>query len=182
MFIKSIVFTSIFLFFSTLSGLAQSTLHQDTTFTKGEMLLGPHIGLAAFGSAPSFGANFEEGIMNPGEVGPGSIGISGRVDYFSFSDVDWRYTWIAVGVFANYHFQMSDKAWDPFVGLGLGYENVSESWAGEGLSYNYNGGWNSGLYLAGDAGIRYFFSPSMAARAQLGFGITYLVVGLDFRL
>ena len=150
-------------------------------FNKGSMLLGPHIGLAAFGSAPAFGVNFETGVTEPGKAGPGVIGISGRVDYFGFSEIDWKYTWIAVGVFANYHFAVNTP-WDPFLGIGLGYQNVSVSWTGASGEQFGSGAWGSGVYFSGDAGIRYFFSPTMAARAQLGFGVTYLVLGLDFGL
>lgn len=151
-------------------------------FHNGDMFIGPHIGLAAFGSAPAFGANFEMGITDSGKTGPGLIGISGRVDYFGFSDIDWKYTWISVGVFANYHFILSDRTWDPFVGVGLGYQSVSTSWVGEGSSFGYSGSWGSGIYFAGDAGVRYFFSPAFDARAQAGFGMTWLVVGVDFKL
>jgi hypothetical protein len=151
-------------------------------FTKGSFLLGPHIGLAAYSSAPAFGVNGEYGITQPGKAGPGTIGISGRFDYFGFSDAYWKYTWIALGAFANYHFAVS-APWDPFIGLGLGYENVSTSYEGPDGSQSLNdAGWGSGMYFSGTAGVRYFFSPTMAARAQLGFGITYLVLGLDFGL
>src|SRR4051812_9259871 len=150
-------------------------------FAKGSTFLGPHIGLAAFGSAPAFGANLEFGVTEPGKAGPGIIGVAGRLDYFGFSDVYYKYTWIAVGVFANYHFAMDAKMWDPFLGLGLGYQNVSVSAQGDDNPFSTSA-WGSGVYFAGNAGIRYFFSPNFAARAQLGFGITYLVVGVDFGL
>jgi hypothetical protein len=150
-------------------------------FAKGSMLLGPHIGLAAFGSAPAFGANFEVAVTEPGKAGPGIIGVSGRFDYFGFDDGFATYTWTAFGVFANYHFAMDAKMWDPFVGLGLGYQNVSFKWKGDENSL-FGSAWGSGVYFAGNAGVRYYFSPNLAARAQLGFGITYLVVGVDFGL
>jgi len=150
-------------------------------FVKGSMLLGPHIGLSAFGSAPAFGANFEVGVTEPGKAGPGIIGVSGRFDYFGFDDGFATYTWTAFGVFANYHFAMDAKMWDPFVGLGLGYQNVSFKWNGE-ENTPFASAWGSGVYFAGNAGVRYFFSPAFDARAQLGFGITYLVVGVDFGL
>src|SRR5437762_13472783 len=90
-------------------------------FGKGSTLLGPHVGLAAFSSAPLFGANLEIGVTEPGKAGPGIIGVGGRVDYFSYSydygfgtGDSWKYTWIVAGVFGNYHFALDDKTWDPF--------------------------------------------------------------------
>jgi len=155
---------------------AQSSSAQ---FVNGKFLLGPHIGLSAYGSAPSFGANFETAITQPGKAGPGIIGISGRFDYFGFSEIYWKYTWITIGVYANYHFALEDKTWDPFLGLGLGYQNVSVSSIGDN-TFNYGSAWGSGIFFSLQAGARYFFSDNLALRALLGFGITYIVVGLDF--
>jgi hypothetical protein len=149
-------------------------------FNKGSMLIGPHIGLAAYGGSPAFGANFEVGITEPGKAGPGIIGISGRLDYWSYGfDSFDKFTWITVGVFGNYHFQLDDKRWDLFAGLGLGYQNVSWSYSGPGSGIASYG---SGIFFAGDAGARYFFSPGFAARAMVGFGLEWLVVGVDFAL
>jgi hypothetical protein len=151
-------------------------------FMNGKMLLGPHIGLSGVGGQPTFGANFEVGVTEPGKAGPGIIGISGRVDYWSYSfDSYDKYTWITVGAFANYHFILDDKKWDLFAGLGLGYQNVSWSYSGPttGLAAS---SWGSGIWIAGNAGARYFFSPGLAARALVGFGLTTLVLGVDFGL
>jgi hypothetical protein len=150
-------------------------------FGMGSTLLGPHLGLAAYGGGISFGANFEKSFIEPGKFGPGIVGISGRFDYFGFSEIYWKYTWIAISACANYHFKMDDNKWDPFLGLGLGYENVSVSAIGDN-TLNYGSGWGSGIYISGNAGIRYYLSPAMALRAQAGFGVTYLVLGLDFGL
>jgi hypothetical protein len=110
------------------------------------------------------------------------IGISGRVDYWSFGfDQFDKFTWITFGVFGNYHLALEDKKWDLFAGLGLGYQNVSWSYSGSALG----GGiatYGSGVFFAGDAGARYFFSSSIAARAMVGFGLEWLVIGVDFAL
>jgi hypothetical protein len=42
--------------------------------------------------------------------------------------------------------------------------------------------WGSGIFFSVEAGIRYFFSPNLALRALLGFGVTYIVIGIDFGL
>src|SRR5438094_856614 len=81
-----------------------SPQHSSAQFTSSSTLIGPHIGLAAYGSAPLFGANFETAVTEAGKAGPGIIGVGGRVDYFSYSYFsDWTYTWITVGVVGNYH-------------------------------------------------------------------------------
>ena len=82
-------------------------------------------------------------------------------------------------MYANYHFALEDKTWDPFLGLGLGYQNVSSSYDGP-FGSLYSSAWGSGIFFSLQAGARYFFSDNLALRALLGFGITYIVVGLDF--
>lgn len=149
-------------------------------FENGKVYLGPHIGLSAIGSSPTFGANFEVPVTQPGKAGPGIIGVSGRLDYWSWSYSSFdKFTWITIAVYGNYHFALDDKTWDPFVGLGLGYENVSWSYSGIGGGTNL---YPSSIFFSMEAGARYFFSPNFALRALLGFGITYIVVGVDFAL
>lgn len=150
-------------------------------FNENSTLLGPHLGLAAYGSTPIFGANFETAVNKPGQLGPGILGVSGRLDYFSWNDgLYYKWTWIAAAAYLNYHFKVGETGeFDPFVGLGLGYQNVSYDYSGTGSSI---ASWGSGIYLAGNAGARYFLSRNLALRALIGFGVSYLVVGVDFGL
>ena len=149
--------------------------------TPTSFLIGPHIGFGGWGGT-SFGANAEKIVMKAGELGPGMLGISGRFDYSSFDEgwvaYNWTYTLISIGVFGNYHFKMENDKLDPFVSLGLAYEHWGVSGPESIVGYSY--AYSSGIQIAGNAGIRYFFSPAMAARAQVGFGLSVLVLGLDF--
>ncbi|MEI8135585.1 MAG: hypothetical protein WCH46_11025 [bacterium] len=123
---------------------------------------------------------FETGITEPGKVGPGIIGIGGRVDYWSWAySTDYSWTWIAISAFANYHFILTDNKWDLFAGLGLVYENIS--WSNKSALGGVNL-YPSTVTLQGNAGARYFFSPNLAGRALVGFGISYITVGVDFGL
>jgi hypothetical protein len=152
-------------------------------FVNGKVYLGPHIGLSAVGSSPAFGVNFEAPITQPGKVGPGMLGISARIDYWSWSygflTDNATYTYITVAALVNYHLLLEDKTWDPFVGLGLAYIHTSFSWPG---SEAFNNIYPSYITIVGTAGVRYFFSPNFAARAMLGFGVTFVTVGVDFGL
>ncbi len=147
-------------------------------FSTSTFAIGPHLGLGGWGGT-TFGAYGEKGITKPGEVGPGILGISGRVDYSGWSDGEWTWYVIAVGAFVNYHFKMESTTWDPFVSLGLAYEHFGYS----GPTYSWwTPSWSSGIYIAGNAGIRYFFNPNIAARALVGFGLSLLALGVDFVL
>jgi outer membrane protein W len=77
-------------------------------------------------------------------------------------------------VTANYHFNVkSNPKVDPFVGLGLGNSSVST---------DYTGGYSSGVYFIGRAGIRYFYKPRLALYADVGAGAATLNAGVTFGL
>ncbi|HUI31420.1 MAG TPA: outer membrane beta-barrel protein [Candidatus Acidoferrales bacterium] len=143
---------------------------------------GVHIGLSGVGSTLTLGADYERGITNPGEVGPGIIGIGGLLDYYHWSENELGFggswTYIDIGVSGMYHFVLDNKKWDPFLGLVLGYEIATWSWSGgSGLSSPTAGGFT----LGGSAGIRYFLSDSWALQARVGFGFYIFAVGVDYK-
>ncbi len=150
-------------------------------FEYGKNYIGPHIGLSGVGSALTLGADYERGITQVGEVGPGIIGIGGMFDYFSYGDAALygKWTYIDIGVSGMYHFVLDNKKWDPFLGLVLGYEIASWSWNSgySGLASPSAGG----FALGGSAGIRYFLSDNLALQARVGFGFYLLAVGVDFK-
>ncbi|MFZ1080396.1 MAG: outer membrane beta-barrel protein [Candidatus Kryptoniota bacterium] len=143
---------------------------------------GVHIGLSGVGSALTLGLDYERGITNVGEVGPGIIGIGGLFDYYSYSEnfVDaGSWTFIDFGVSGMYHFVLDNKKWDPFLGLVLGYEVATWKW-----NNAYYGNYSpsaGGFTLGGSAGIRYFFSDNWAAQARVGFGFYIFAVGVDYK-
>jgi hypothetical protein len=143
-------------------------------YKEGKSYLGPRVGLGVNGSSFSVGAGYEYGVTE-------DISVGALIDYYSW---DWgygiKYKYIVFGAQGNYHFGKLlkwDSKLDPFAGLILGYESIS--WSGN-TPY---AGWaanDSRLVLGGQAGIRYFVSPTVALYGQAGFGITYLKVGVDF--
>ena len=143
---------------------------------------GVHIGLSGVGSALTLGADYERGITNPGEVGPGIIGIGGLFDYYSYSDAGLygKWTYIDFGVSGMYHFVLDNKKWDPFLGLVLGYEVASWSW-NSGYSSILGSPTAGGFTIGGSAGIRYFLNDNWALQARLGFGFYILAVGVDYK-
>ncbi len=152
-------------------------------FNKGGNYFGPHLGLSGVGSTLTLGLDYEHGITNPGEVGPGIIGIGGLFDYYSFSEDYFAdagsWTYIDFGVSGMYHFVLDNEKWDPFIGLVLGYEVANWKWKNE-----YYGGYSpsaGGFTLGGSAGIRYFFDNNWAIQARAGFGFYILAVGIDYK-
>jgi hypothetical protein len=149
---------------------------------KGKSYIGPRVGIGINGSSIAFGAGYEYGVTE-------EIGVGALVDYYQWT-YDWygsyggKYTYIVFGAQGNYHFGKIlkwDSKLDPFAGVVLGYESVSWKWDNEpGVSSTWSAN-ASQIVFGGQAGIRYFFSPSIALYAQAGFGITYVKAGIDFK-
>ena len=158
-------------------------------FEVGKSHAGPSIGIGFGGYGLSFGADYEYGmsLKDIGVDAPGALGIGGIVRYYNWSEsyfyYRWSYTDIIIGAQGNYHFKLDNNKLDPWIGLVLGFDIASSSWdgpAGFGSDYSTSSG---GLFFNGNAGVRYWFSPTMAARASLGFGsiVSSLIVGVDFK-
>lgn len=139
---------------------------------------GAHIGLSGVGSALTLGLDYERGITDIGQVGPGIIGLGGLFDYYSYSYFETvKVTYIDLGVSGMYHFVLDNKKLDPFVGLVLGYEITS--WSN--TFYGYVEPSVGGFTLGGSAGIRYFLNDNWALQARVGFGFYILAVGVDYK-
>ncbi|HVZ37882.1 MAG TPA: hypothetical protein VHI13_01265 [Candidatus Kapabacteria bacterium] len=178
---QALAATTAILFFAT---TAQAQIETDGAY------LGPHIGLGAYGNGISLGGDGEYILTKPGEAGPGRIGIGGTVDYWSWSsasggnDYYWTYSWVPIGVYGAYHFVLSDKKWDLFAGLGIGYIIVNATWhkPNGGLAETDYPAYSSGAYWSAVAGLRYFLSPGLALHARLGLGASVLSAGINVRL
>jgi hypothetical protein len=158
-------------------------------FEVGKSYIGPSIGIGFGGYGLSFGADYEYGmsLKDIGVDAPGALGIGGLVRYYNWSEsyftYKWSYTDIIIGAQGNYHFKLENNKIDPYLGIVLGFDIASSSWNGPtgfGDQYSTSSG---GLFFNGNAGVRYWFSPTMAARASFGFGniVSSLILGLDFK-
>lgn len=152
-------------------------------FETGKFYVGPHIGLGSVGGTVSFGGDAEYGITKPGEVGSGRIGIGATVDYWKWNYSSyWSYSYIPIGVFGAYHFDLTDRKIDPYLGLGLGYYVVNSTWEGADGIEHTSSSYSSSTYWNLVAGIRYFFTPNFAAQARVGLGASWLSAGVNFGL
>ena len=162
------------------------TTFSNAQFVANKHYLGPSIGLSFLGSAPQFGLNYEYG-MDVKDFG--KLGIGGIFRYWSYSEDygygssgKWNYTDILIGAQANYHFKVGDGKFDPWLGLTLAYDAGSVKW--DGPSGTYATPTYGGMFFGGNAGGRYWFSPTMAVSARIGFGsLGYgaLDLGIDFK-
>ena len=158
----------------------KKVVEQPYGFTKDKHYLGPSIGFNLFSmlnSTVMLGVNYEYGIDE-------NFGVGGIFRYQSFSEDDLLGdvldTYIVFGVEGNLHFK--DNKWDPFIGLILGYANVStslNSWAKE------RGTESSGkLFFSAHITQRYWVRSNIGVQARLSFGSllgTAIEFGLDYK-
>jgi hypothetical protein len=169
-------------------------LAQESTFKQGDKVLNLGIG---FGSTFYSGTGYKAGIppisaslefgVKDGVLDKGSIGIGGYLGYsshkweYSNTGYGWKYTNIILGVRGVFHYPLVDKL-DTYTGLLLGY-NISSS-----KEYG-NAGVYGNLYSASAGGVayswfiggRYYFTDKFAGMLELGYGITYLNLGIALK-
>jgi hypothetical protein len=155
---------------------AQATDGFTLTYTD----IGATIGLGGLsGASLAFGGRFEKAIKSVPDLGNGIIGIQAGADFYSWDNGFYSWSWIPIGVTANYHFDLENNKIDPFLGAGLGYTIVSCDYSGVGIFDC--GTYSSGIYFLGKAGIRYFLSR-LALYADVGAGAATLNVGAMFKI
>lgn len=172
--------------------LAASTTLYAQQFQKGTNLLGVGIGLGSslggftYGSqAPAISLQYERGIWDIG--GPGVISLGGYAGRKSFKysgdgyTQKWGYT--IIGVRSAYHYNgiKSDK-FDVYAGLMLSYNILNYSYKdNDGNNVSGAGSYGSAAGFTAFIGGRYFFTQKVAAFAELGYGVSYLTLGIAFK-
>ncbi|TLX72265.1 hypothetical protein E9993_18295 [Labilibacter sediminis] len=163
--------------------------------TYGEHSLGIGIGVPAINNthtsrSPAITATYEYGFSD--KIGIGYIGGGALL---SFSGAENEYTYIntkhtsnysnvIMGPRAAYHFDMveltGDNNWsniDVYSGLFLGLNFQNHKYTNTEIKQN-----NTKLITDIFAGIRYGFNDKLGAFAEVGFGVTYLNLGVNVRL
>ncbi len=153
-------------------------------------LLGGSLGFWAKGEVPMFGVNFESNIV---QAGVGTVGLGGIFRYYTFTNTygngdSRRYTFTSFGAQLNYNFnQIGDGRFVPSLGLVVGYNKVNNTYTDvtRNAVYITDVTYNSGAWIWGQVGMRYFFNPNVAGSLRLGLGnndFNTVELGVDFKL
>lgn len=156
-------------------------------FHKGAFYLGGGLGLGSglgFLGGVAFIANAEYTVTN-------EIGIGGSVGYWSYTDelssfgltVKYKYSNIPIIASGAYHFPLGNPKLDLAAGVSPGYYIVNAS------SEISGGSTTLGIAAASACGIawgvfglaRYFVTDHLSLRGKLGYGITVVELGVDFK-
>jgi hypothetical protein len=120
------------------------------------------------------------------DLGPGNLGVGAYMGYSAYKyeyydDWGWKYNTLIIGARGTYHFvDLVDKL-DLYGGIMLGAEIVSSKEFGDyyGDDYNANSG---GVAYDVFGGARYYFSDSFGVMGELGYGISWLKIGVSLKL
>lgn len=166
-------------------------------FEKGTNVISAGVGLGgSFGSytygsqTPAISLQYEKGMWDIG--GPGVISLggyagikgyknSGSSGSYHYSE-KWNYT--VIGVRSAYHYNgIKNEKFDVYGGLMLSYNILSYKFTdNSGGSSTYRGGnYGSNLGLSAYAGARYLFTDNLGAFAELGYGVSYLTLGVAYK-
>ncbi len=147
------------------------------TFAKGTLVIQGGVGLGSDIGLP-IGLFYEYGISD--KLGAGVYaGYASKTETLPFFG-DLKHTYTLFGARGNYHSFQSDKM-DTYVGILIGYNaaSLTVSNTPAGLQTPVAA---SAMVFGGHVGGRYYFSDSLAAFGEIGYGLGYLNLGLAYKL
>lgn len=135
---------------------------------------------------PPLSVSFDYGMRE--DIGPGIIGIGayiGASSYrFEFPNTDYGFTYNTAIIMgrASYHYCFANRL-DTYGGIGIGFRLVGNSIYGTYPALFEPPADDSfvpavNIYV----GSKYYFSPSIAAFAEVGYGLTYFTLGATFKI
>ncbi len=157
---------------------------QNRPFGKGDKVLNVGVG---YGSTwysgvyydvhvPPVSASLEFGVANY-ILEKGSLGFAPYIGYSTFKFEKgiggYNYTLILAGLRGNFHYPFGGNL-DTYASLFLGYNILKSKEFDSPTGFPETGGLRSAFYVGG----RYYLAESFAVLVELGYGVTYLNVGL----
>jgi hypothetical protein len=125
--------------------------------------------------------------VKDGILEKGSLGVGGYLGFSSYTyrtswyggTYGWNYTNIILGARGVFHYPFVEKL-DTYTGLLLGFKVVTSTEYG--TVGTYSNPTNSGLAYSWFVGGRYYFTDKLAGMLELGYGISYLNLGIAIKL
>ena len=142
---------------------------------------------------PSPNASVERSIIPFKDIGFISVGAQFGFHYgyhngtVPLTQVDYKQSWTHVYFlprFSLYYHEFFDEDDFPsnidlYAGIGLGFNYLSHDYSPDVLLKSDRNGFNLGYNFF--AGARYYFKPNAAVFGELGYGLSFLNVGLTIR-
>ncbi|MDR0510043.1 MAG: hypothetical protein LBH06_02990 [Rikenellaceae bacterium] len=175
---------------------AVSVASAQNEFEKGvtRINLGVGVGGSTFGegystTVPPIAASAEWGVVDElFDAEACSLGVGGYLGYtaakYKYAGVNYGYnvSGVIIGARSAIHYQFNVKKLDTYGGLMVGYNIASAkaygNWGNTPTTNLSVGGFSWSLYF----GANYRFTEKLGAFAELGYGISYLTLGLSLKL
>jgi hypothetical protein len=187
-----LVFSSI-QFALFISSATAQTYSVGTNVVSAGVGLGSSIAGYSYGTqSPGFSLQYERGLW---QAGPGVVSLGGYLGFksYKYSASDgygdnysdkWSYT--IIGVRGAWHFTgLEIPNLDLYGGVMLSYNDLkfTESYSNSTGNYHgsASGSYGSAVGFSVYAGARYFFAHNLGAYAELGYGVSYLNLGLSYK-
>jgi hypothetical protein len=174
-----------------------STNAQESTFNKGDKVFNASIGLGSVlynglgysTTIPPISGSLELGVKENFIMDDLTLGIGGYVGFSKYQyrwssayNWGWDYTNFIIGGRAAVHYPLIDKL-DTYAGILMGINLVSSKEYGTNtLGYQLTNNTGGGIAWSTYIGGRYYFTDRIAALGELGYGISYLNIGVSFKL
>ncbi len=167
-------------FIFTAALLFNDTAIYAQSFEKGDINIGGGVGIGTrLGGGLPIGVHAEYGITD-------AISVGGYAAFASYDSgilgADWKWTYTIIGARGSYHFNellsLPDN-FDLYGGVGLYNYSVTVKTSG---GDKYTGNIGDGFKFGVHAGARYYFSDNIGIYADLGNEISYLQLGVTFKL
>ena len=178
--------------------LATTIQAQNTTatFANKDNVIGVGFGLGgAYGfskydtQSPVFGAQYDRGIVEL-KMG-GVIGVGGFIGYKSYANrynpnngndkYKQRWNIVIIGARGTFHYDVFKvENLDTYGGAMIAYHIVGYNDNLPAL-YTYEDNHSNAIYGSIYAGAKYYFAPQVAAFAELGYGVSWLTMGVAFK-
>lgn len=174
------------------SKTSESKIKSNTIFQNGDQVMNVGLGIGNTlyskgfyqSKFPSVSAFYEFCVKDQLFDQNSTLGVGGYLGFTGAKtgnlDYGRRYTSIIIGPRAAVHYQFLENL-DTYGGLMLGYNIVSAKWTGDeewGSNTASDSGFTWSLFIGG----RYYFKENMAGLVELGYGISYITVGVALRL
>lgn len=139
--------------------------------------VGGFAGMYGSSTLPPVSVGYQMAVTEKISVG-GIVGYAGSSE--EFFGGKWKYSYVLIGGRGEYHFLERNDKWDAYAGLTLGYNVVSSSWDGSGISVGTAEA--SGLLYGFHVGAKYSLSPKWGVYGEVGYGIGVLNLGAYIKL
>jgi outer membrane protein W len=126
--------------------------------------------------------SYERGITD-------NIGLGVQLGYSSYGgtwlqsgyDYSYRYSTLSIMARGAYHFNVRNRNFDPYIGIGLGYSNFNVNYTSDSPGFNSAASdisIGSPLTYQLFVGARYMFNDNFGIYGEAGYGLSLLNVGL----